>query len=96
MSIAPIIRSVDTNAAPERAFALFTSRMLEWWARGTIGAKPPVAIIMEPRPGGRWFERDADGAETQWGDVLEWDPPRRLLAQLGSIGSGRRGDPRLA
>jgi uncharacterized protein YndB with AHSA1/START domain len=80
MSIAPILRSVAVKAAPARAFELFTSRMEEWWPKGrTIGKAPHVAIVIEPRTGGGWFERDADGNETRWGKVLAWEPPSRVL-----------------
>jgi len=80
MSIASIIRSVHVKAPPARAFDLFTSRIGDWWTKGqTIGKNPHVAIVMEPRAGGRWFERDAEGNETQWGKVLAWEPPSRLL-----------------
>jgi len=51
-----------------------------WWPRGkTPGGNPHAALVIEPRENGRWFERDADGHETQWGKVLAWEPPRRLL-----------------
>jgi uncharacterized protein YndB with AHSA1/START domain len=80
MSIAPIVRTVETKAPPESAFALFTGRMHDWWPKGkTIAKAPHVEVVMEPRVGGRWFERDAEGNETFWGDVLEWAPPRRVL-----------------
>lgn len=80
MSIAPIVRTVQVKVPPARAFAIFTDHFADWWPKGgTIGQKPHVAVILEPRPGGRWFERDADGAETEWGQVLAWEPPGRLL-----------------
>lgn len=80
MSISPISRIVEVKAPPETAFEIFTARMGDWWPQGrTLGAKPAVAIILEPRPGGRWAERDEDGMETRWGKVLAWEPPGRLL-----------------
>ena len=39
---------------------------------------PALSVTFEPRPGGRIFERTPAGDEHDWGEVLEWDPPRRL------------------
>lgn len=80
MSIAPVIRIVDVKTPPARSFALFTGSMGRWWPSGrTPGGKPHVEIVVEPHGGGRWFERDADGTETQWGYVIAWKPPEKLL-----------------
>ena len=95
MTIAPIRRAVHTRAAPSRAFAIFTGRMSEWWPKGqTPAPKPHVALIIEPRVDGRWFERDADGGETQWGKVLVWAPPQRLVLAW-QLNSDFRYDPTL-
>lgn len=95
MSIQPILHSVDVKSSPQRAFDLFTGRMGAWWPSGRTPAKHPhVAIIIEPRQGGRWFERDGTGNEEQWGTVLAWEPPRRLL--LGwQLNPDFRYDPKL-
>lgn len=80
MTIAPIVQSVTVAVPPAKAFDLFTGRMGEWWlASHHIGKEPFVTIEIEPRIGGRWFERDADGEECPWGKVLDWDPPHRVL-----------------
>jgi uncharacterized protein YndB with AHSA1/START domain len=80
MTISPIIHTVQVKAPVSRAFDLFARRMGDWWPRGkTIGKEPHAEIVIEPNAGGRWFERDVDGNETQWGQVLAWDPPSRVL-----------------
>ena len=80
MSIAPIVRAMTVKASPQRAFDVFTVNMGQWWPKAhTIGAQPFEEVIMEPRTGGRWFERAPDGAETNWGKVLAWEPPGRVV-----------------
>lgn len=80
MTIAPIRRTVHTKAPPTKAFGIFAGQIGRWWPKGNgVGAQPLVEVVIEPGVGGRWFERDAEGRETQWGCVLAWDPPERLI-----------------
>ncbi len=75
-----VTRSITVALAPAAAFDLFTHRMTEFWPAGhSIGASPFEAVVMEPRAGGRWYERSADGVECPWGRVLAWEPPRRVV-----------------
>ena len=77
---APVNRRVVVRADVERSFAAFTSRMGRWWPRShSIGSAPMADVIVEPRVGGRWYERSAEGSECEWGKVLAWDPPGRLI-----------------
>jgi hypothetical protein len=71
--------TVETSQA--RAFTVFTQEHGAWWPLGThhIGSAPAETAIIEPRAGGRWFERAADGSECNWGRVRVWDPPGRLV-----------------
>jgi uncharacterized protein YndB with AHSA1/START domain len=81
ISAAAVRRSVTVQGAPEHAFTVFTEGLSAWWPLDgyTIGAQPAVAAVIEPRAGGRWFERAADGTETDWGRVLVYEPPHRLV-----------------
>jgi uncharacterized protein YndB with AHSA1/START domain len=77
---APVKKSVVVKADVERSFAAFTSRMGRWWPRShSIGSAPIADVIVEPRVGGRWYERSSQGAECEWGKVLAWDPPGRVI-----------------
>jgi uncharacterized protein YndB with AHSA1/START domain len=73
-------RAITVQAPAEKAFRFFTERFDSWWPRShKIGGADLQEAIIEPRQGGRWYERDADGSTCDWGEVLAWDPPHRLV-----------------
>ena len=74
-----VLKSLIVNAPQDHVFRTFTERIDTWWPRAHhIGGKQPFTAIVEPRKGGRWFERAADGSECDWGRVLDWDPPKHV------------------
>ena len=76
-----IKKTVFVDAPAEVAFRTFTEGMTTWWPLHShkIGKVPAVAAGVEARPGGRWYERGSDGTECDWGKVLVWEPPNRLV-----------------
>jgi uncharacterized protein YndB with AHSA1/START domain len=72
-------KSVRVGVPRERAFAIFVEHMEAWWPPAHhIGEQPFETIFVEPRKGGRWYERDAQGKACEWGTVLAWEPPARV------------------
>ena len=80
-TIESVRRSVTVSVAPAKAFEVFTARFGEWWPLAThhTAEQDAATAIIEPRAGGRWFERGVDGTETMWGYVTTWSPPDRLV-----------------
>ena len=73
--------SIVVEAPQDRAFTVFTQRMQSWWPMEShrIGGKPITDLVTEPRAGGRWYERAEDGSECDWGRVVAWEPPARVV-----------------
>jgi uncharacterized protein YndB with AHSA1/START domain len=77
---APVRKTLTVLASPETAFRVFTEGFDRWWPRTHhIGKSELARAVIEPRVGGRWYEVCVDGSECDWGDVLAWEPPHRLL-----------------
>ncbi|MDB5460632.1 MAG: ATPase [Caulobacteraceae bacterium] len=92
---APVRRQITVEATPDRAFTVFTRDFGRWWPKDkSICGGQQKAAVLEPRQGGRWYEIAEDGAEQDWGEVLAWEPPSRLLLAW-RIGADFQFDPDL-
>jgi len=87
---------VSVHAPQEVAWRVFTEQMAVWWplAYYKIGKANAVNAVIEPRVGGNWYERGDDGSTCQWGSVLVWEPPSRLVLSWG-ISADFQYDPTL-
>lgn len=73
-------KKITVNAPVAHVFRTFTAAQNEWWPRvHHIGKSDRFMAIVEPRVGGRWFERSDDGSECDWGRVLVWEEPTRIV-----------------
>ncbi len=77
--IEPLRLSLDLRCPPEHAFEVWARKISAWWpADHTVAGVDGVEVVLEPRVGGRIYERGPDGTESEWGEVTLWEPPGRL------------------
>jgi uncharacterized protein YndB with AHSA1/START domain len=71
---------VVVDAPADRAFRLFTERFdrIKPREHNMLGVDIAESVF-EPRAGGRVYDRGVDGSECQWGRVLAFEPPDRIL-----------------
>jgi uncharacterized protein YndB with AHSA1/START domain len=70
----PLRREVLVNAAPQRAFDLFTGQIGAWWPLAEFGVFGDGTVALE---GKAIVERSGE-QESVWGEVTSWDPPGSL------------------
>jgi uncharacterized protein YndB with AHSA1/START domain len=74
----PLVVEFAVGVPPARAFEVWTRRYATWWPPSHTVSGDPAAVVFEPRPGGRIYERARDGTEHAWGEVVTWEPPALL------------------
>ena len=77
---APIRRTLRVRAPQEKAFDTFVAGMGDWWLKShSLLKSPQKDVVIEPHPGGRWYEVGEDGSEQLWGKVMVWERPERVI-----------------
>lgn len=82
--VEPVVKTIRVKATAKRAFEVFTADATRWWnrAHSINPTKSPIErVVIDPRVGGRWYEIGQDGSECEWGKVLAWEPPKRVVLQ---------------
>jgi uncharacterized protein YndB with AHSA1/START domain len=78
--IEPYRLAFDVDAPQDHAFDTYTHGIGRWWPEShTVTGLHGLRIVLEGQVGGRIFERALDGREWDWGRVLVWQPPERLV-----------------
>lgn len=73
--------ALRVKATPERAFAVFTAEIGDWWQASPLfqTTPRPGRLSFEPGPDGRLIETRAGGKVFEIGRILAWEPPHRLV-----------------
>lgn len=79
ISPASVRKILVVPADQTTAFHAFAHRMHEWSPQSHSLTGSRTNIVIEPRVGGRWYETGENGTEADWGKVLAWHPPHRML-----------------
>jgi uncharacterized protein YndB with AHSA1/START domain len=73
-------KSITVHASREHAFRTWVDGLDSWWPRThKIGDAEMAEAVIERRQGGRTYERGVDGSECDWGTVLVYEPPERIV-----------------
>jgi uncharacterized protein YndB with AHSA1/START domain len=76
----PVRKSITIKTTVAHAFQVFTEGFDTWWPRSHhIGKSPMKKAIVENKAGGRCYTEQDDGTDCDWGTVLVWEPPHRIV-----------------
>jgi uncharacterized protein YndB with AHSA1/START domain len=71
-----ITKVIHVNATPETAFRVFTEQIGDWWPLEHYSVLDGVQTVVFEED--RIVERAADGSESVWGEILDFEVAGRL------------------
>jgi uncharacterized protein YndB with AHSA1/START domain len=75
-----VVAEIVVEVPRERAFTVFTERFDHIKPREHNMLAVDIAqSVFEPKVGGRVYDRGVDGSECQWGRVLAYERPTRIV-----------------
>jgi uncharacterized protein YndB with AHSA1/START domain len=75
INLTSVKKELWVEASQQTAFEVFTQKMDSWWPRTHhIGACPMTELVVETKPGGRWYSTHEDGSEADIGYVMTYEP----------------------
>jgi uncharacterized protein YndB with AHSA1/START domain len=79
-ALEPVRKQISVGCDVETAFKTFTEDIATWWPveSHSITGEGTTAVF-EPGVGGRMYERAPDGQEHDWGAILVYEPPHRVV-----------------
>ena len=78
--LSPIVREVTVPVLPERAFRHFVADFNDWWPHSYSWSGDVLQEMgLEARAGGHCYEIGPGGFRCDWGTVLVYEPPARLV-----------------
>jgi uncharacterized protein YndB with AHSA1/START domain len=77
----PVRQSTMVRSGAAHTFEVFVATIGRWWPLRPFSAGEDKVrdVVFEQRAGGRVYEVWDDGTTVDWGEVLEWEPPRRFV-----------------
>jgi uncharacterized protein YndB with AHSA1/START domain len=77
----PVRQATLVRSDRAHTFDVFVRTIGVWWPVQPISAGRDRVreVTFEPRVGGRVYETWTDGTTVDWGTVIAWDPPARLV-----------------
>jgi uncharacterized protein YndB with AHSA1/START domain len=77
----PIRQSTLVRSDRAHTFEVFVATIGQWWPLQpySAGGERVREVHVEPRVEGRVYEAWDDGTECDWGRLLAWEPPARLV-----------------
>jgi uncharacterized protein YndB with AHSA1/START domain len=78
--VTSVRHEIVVEAPAERAFRVFTEQLDQIKPREhNLLAAEIETTVLEPRTGGRIYDRAVDGTECEWATVLAFEPPSRFV-----------------